>query len=122
MEKIGQQWTRSRDGFRNDENFTRARRGFVQGVKALPKATSGYIVDKFPIVRWLPNYSTKWIFPDVVAGITVGLLLIPQALAYAALAQIPLQDGLLASWLPGVIYALMGTTKGKLITLSRGGH
>lgn len=41
---------------------------------------------KLPIFKWLPNYRPSSIFSDFVAGLTVGLTLIPQAIAYAALA------------------------------------
>ena len=44
------------------------------------------IEKKFPIVKWLPKYKLSDIFSDFVAGITVGLTLIPQAIAYSALA------------------------------------
>jgi sodium-independent sulfate anion transporter 11 len=113
MGVIGVKWTKIKASVRNDENFTSLRRGLVRGGRALPGATGRYIVDKVPVVRWLPNYAPKWLYNDAIAGITVGLLLIPQALAYAALAGIPLQQGLLASWLPSAIYFFMGTSKGE---------
>jgi sodium-independent sulfate anion transporter 11 len=40
-------------------------------------------------------------------------MLIPQGLSYAKLADIPVQYGLMSSWLPAAIYAFMGTTKGE---------
>lgn len=49
----------------------------------------------------------------MIAGLTVGLMLIPQGLSYAKLADIPVQYGLMSSWLPAAIYAFMGTTKGE---------
>ncbi|KAJ5088728.1 hypothetical protein N7456_012344 [Penicillium angulare] len=44
-------------------------------------------------------------------GITIGILLVPQSLAYAKVANIPARYGLLSSWLPTLIYAIMGTSK-----------
>lgn len=41
---------------------------------------------RFPITAWLPNYDQKDFIGDLVAGITVGLTVIPQALAYAGIA------------------------------------
>lgn len=41
---------------------------------------------KIPILAWLPTYNTSMAVSDVLAGITVGLTLIPQAIAYASLA------------------------------------
>ena len=39
-----------------------------------------------PILNWLPNYKKKWLKGDAIAGITVGVVLIPQGLAYAMIA------------------------------------
>jgi sodium-independent sulfate anion transporter 11 len=48
-----------------------------------------------------------------VIGTTIGILLVPQSLAYAKVANIPARYGLLSSWLPTLIYAIMGTSKGQ---------
>jgi sodium-independent sulfate anion transporter 11 len=114
MGKIVAKWNTIKEAVRTDENLIRARRGIIRGGKALPGATGRYLVQKVPVVQWIPNYMPKWIVNDAVAGLTVGVLLIPQALAYAALAGIPLQQGLLASWLPSAIYFIMGTSKGTI--------
>ena len=45
----------------------------------------------FPIINWLPNYRLKTLKCDFIAGLTVGLTVIPQAMAYAALAGLELQ-------------------------------
>jgi len=45
-------------------------------------------------------------------GITIGILLVPQSLAYAKVANIPTSYGLISSWLPTLFYAIMGTSKG----------
>lgn len=97
-----------------DNNVDRAKRAVRNGVSNLPGATGRYLLQKVPVVQWLPKYSPRWIINDVIAGLTVGVILVPQALAYAKIAGIPLQDGLLASWLPSVLYFFMGTSKGKL--------
>lgn len=85
----------------------------MRGIKALPSSTGSYLVQKIPFVRWLPNYTLKWLVDDMIAGVSVALVLIPQALASAAFAGIPLQSGLFASWLPSAIYFFMGTSKGN---------
>lgn len=98
---------------RTDVNWERAGRYSVVGAKAAPAAASIYLLDKVPIVGWLPKYNPRWVVSDVIAGLTLGIMLIPQSLAYAAIATIPVQHGLMASWLPATIYAFMGTSKGK---------
>ncbi|KAF7950704.1 uncharacterized protein EAE97_002256 [Botrytis byssoidea] len=111
MGKIATKLREIKEGLRNDENLTRGRKGFVRGMKALPSSTGRYLVRKIPFVHWFPNYAPRWLVDDMIAGVTVALVLIPQALASAALAGIPLQQGLFASWLPSVIYFFMGTSK-----------
>lgn len=44
-----------------------------------------------PILSWLPRYSLKWLQMDLLAGLTVGLTTVPQALAYAEVAGLPVQ-------------------------------
>lgn len=65
----------------------------------------------FPILTWLKTYQKSFLLPDVTAGITVGVMLIPQGMAYAMIAGLPPVFGLYAALLPQVIYALMGTSR-----------
>lgn len=44
-----------------------------------------------PILAWLPDYSLQWLKMDLIAGLSVGLTVIPQALAYAEVAGLPPQ-------------------------------
>jgi sodium-independent sulfate anion transporter 11 len=104
---------KAKNALATDFTWNRGKRLAVTGSRALPRATGEYVAGKFPIVGWLPRYRPRWLINDVVAGLTVGLMLIPQGLSYARIATVPAQYGLLSSWLPSVIYALMGTTKGR---------
>lgn len=97
---------------RTDANLTRVARGVAKGARALPAGTGRYLLRKIPAASWLPNYSIIWLIDDLIAGLSVGALLVPQALVFSAFSGIPFQNGLLASWLPGIIYAFMGTSKG----------
>lgn len=101
-----------KDDLVHDVNWNRAAALAATGARALPSASAKYALDKFPIIGWLPRYNYRWIVSDVIAGLTVGLMLIPQGLSYAKIATIPVQYGLMSSWLPSAIYAFMGTTKG----------
>ena len=67
----------------------------------------------FPILEWLPEYNQSKFYGDLSAGLTVGVMLIPQGMAYAMIAGLPPIFGLYASFVPQLIYALMGTS-GKL--------
>ncbi|MGI9243848.1 MAG: SulP family inorganic anion transporter [Verrucomicrobiales bacterium] len=64
-----------------------------------------------PVLQWLPNYERGWLRGDLTAGLTVGVMLIPQGMAYAMLAGLPPIHGLYAVTLPLAIYALLGTSR-----------
>lgn len=64
-----------------------------------------------PILSWLPKYNLKWLQMDFLAGLTVGLTTVPQALAYAEIAGLPVQYGLYSAFMGGFIYTLLGTSK-----------
>ncbi|XP_044759531.1 sodium-independent sulfate anion transporter isoform X2 [Coccinella septempunctata] len=66
---------------------------------------------RLPILSWLPQYTTEKAVGDLVAGITVGLTVIPQALAYSNIAHLPLQYGLYTSFLGCFIYIFLGGCK-----------
>ncbi len=65
----------------------------------------------FPILSWLPNYNKSWLKGDLIAGLTVGVMLIPQGMAYAYIAGLPPVYGLYASIVPLLIYAILGTSR-----------
>ncbi|XP_027547267.1 sodium-independent sulfate anion transporter isoform X2 [Neopelma chrysocephalum] len=64
-----------------------------------------------PVLRWLPRYSRAWLPLDLLAGLAVGLTAVPQALAYAELAGLPLQYGLYSSFMGCFVYFFLGTAK-----------
>ncbi len=64
-----------------------------------------------PILDWLPNYKKHFLLGDLSAGFTVGVMLIPQGMAYAMIAGLPPVYGLYAAMIPQVIYALFGTSR-----------
>jgi SulP family sulfate permease len=65
----------------------------------------------FPIFDWLPKYKKGWLKGDIGAGLTVGVMLIPQGMAYASIAGLPAVYGLYASIVPLIIYAIFGTSR-----------
>ena len=64
-----------------------------------------------PITEWLPDYGKKDFSGDLVAGITVSVMLIPQGMAYALLAGVPPIYGLYASLVPLLVYPLFGSSR-----------
>lgn len=64
-----------------------------------------------PILSWLPSYKKEFLKGDLIAGLTVGVMLIPQGMAYAMLAGLPPIYGLYASIIPLILYAVFGTSR-----------
>jgi len=72
----------------------------------------------FPIFTWLPSYKKEWLRFDLIAGLTVASVVIPKAMAYAAIAGLPLVVGLYTSLIPLLVYAVMGTSRPLSVTTS----
>jgi high affinity sulfate transporter 1 len=64
-----------------------------------------------PILQWLPGYPARWLRHDLVAGLTTAAVVIPQAMAYATIAGLPVEVGLYAALVPMVVYAILGTSR-----------
>lgn len=64
-----------------------------------------------PILSWIGSYDRKWLQGDLVAGITLGVMLVPQGMAYAMIVGMPPIHGLYAALLPQLVYAFMGTSR-----------
>nr|WP_297456756.1 sulfate permease [uncultured Halomonas sp.] len=65
----------------------------------------------FPILVWLPHYRRELFGHDLLAGLIVTVMVIPQSLAYALLAGLPAVVGLYASLLPLFAYTLFGSSR-----------
>jgi SulP family sulfate permease len=64
-----------------------------------------------PIVSWLPHYDRSWLAVDVIAGLTLWGLVVPEAMAYAGIAGLPPQAGLYTLVASLLIYAVLGTAR-----------
>ncbi|XP_034564948.1 sulfate anion transporter 1 [Notolabrus celidotus] len=66
----------------------------------------------FPVVRWLPKYKLReYVWGDVMSGLIIGIILVPQAIAYCLLAGVAPIYGLYTSFYANIIYFLMGTSR-----------
>ena len=107
-----------------DTTTNRVKDFVVDGAPKLPSAAKYYLLAKVPIVEWLPRYHPSWLITDFISGLTIGVMLIPQGLAYAKIATIPIENGLYSSWIPAAVCVFMGTSKGEFsshdsVSLSR---
>ncbi len=65
----------------------------------------------FPFLGWFKNYTTTALRADLIGGLTVALVLIPQSMAYAQLAGLPAYYGLYAAFLPPMVASLFGSSR-----------
>ncbi|KAL1132919.1 hypothetical protein V6Z11_A12G004400 [Gossypium hirsutum] len=87
------------DPLRQFKNKTPSRR-FILGLQYF-----------LPILEWAPRYSFQFLKSDLVAGITTASLAIPQGISYAKLANVPPILGLYSSFIPPLVYAMMGSSR-----------
>ena len=64
----------------------------------------------FPFIRWFENFNLATFRADFISGLTVALVLIPQSMAYAQLADLPAVYGLYAAFLPPIVAAMFGSS------------
>jgi high affinity sulfate transporter 1 len=64
-----------------------------------------------PILRWLPEYKPSWLRYDLISGLTIWAVLVPQAMAYAGIAGVPPIMGLYTIPIPLFFYAIFGTSR-----------
>ncbi|CAG8705732.1 21212_t:CDS:2 [Dentiscutata erythropus] len=81
----------------------------------IPQYSIEYVKSLFPIFSWIGRYNTTWFIGDLIAGITIGLVVIPQSMAYAKVASLPVQYGLYSSFIGVTVYCLFATSKDMTI-------
>ena len=64
-----------------------------------------------PILQWLPKYDRSWLNADILAGLTLWGLVVPEAMAYAGVAGLPPQAGLYTLLAALLVYAIFGTSR-----------
>ncbi|CCF45781.1 sulfate permease SutA-Penicillium chrysogenum [Colletotrichum higginsianum] len=74
-------------------------------------ASARYVKSLFPFTKWILRYNTRWLVSDAIAGVTLGLVVIPQAMAYALLARLSPEYGLYTSFTGAALYWIFGTSK-----------
>ncbi|KZT28574.1 sulfate permease [Neolentinus lepideus HHB14362 ss-1] len=85
---------------------------WVRGLSKDPKQdVINYFTGLFPILGWITRYNLGWLTGDVIAGLTVGIVLVPQSMSYAQIATLPAEYGLYSSFVGVLIYCFFATSK-----------
>jgi sulfate permease, SulP family len=66
--------------------------------------------DMLPFIAWIRGYRRQFLKADLVAGLTVAVVAVPQSMAYALIAGLPVQYGLYASIVPTIIACMWGSS------------
>lgn len=66
---------------------------------------------RVPVLDWGPRYDRSWLRGDLIAGLTVAALVVPKALGYAGIANVPIENGLYAAAAGTILYGLFGTSR-----------
>ncbi|KAI5788944.1 sulfate transporter family-domain-containing protein [Peziza echinospora] len=77
----------------------------------IPGQIIAYLVSLFPIATWIYRYNLTWLTGDIIAGLTVGAVVVPQGMSYAVLATLGPEYGLYTSFVGVFIYCLFATSK-----------
>src|SRR6478672_2297511 len=64
-----------------------------------------------PVLNWLPTYQHTWLVPDVLAGLAVWAVMVPESMAYSGIVGVPPIMGLYTIIPPLIVYALLGTSR-----------
>lgn len=68
------------------------------------RSVKQYAHNLFPFTKWIGFYNLQWLYGDLVAGITIGAVVVPQSMAYAKLASLAPEFGLYSSFMGVLIY------------------
>jgi SulP family sulfate permease len=71
-----------------------------------------------PVREWLPTYDRRWLRPDLIAGLTVVALLVPEGMAYAQIAGMPPETAFYAAPVGLLAYAVLGTSRQLVVAVS----
>ncbi|KAI0085464.1 sulfate permease [Irpex rosettiformis] len=85
---------------------------WVKGVAQNPtRRAIEYVSSLFPILGWIHRYNFGWAYGDLIAGLTVGIVGVPQSMSYAQIATLPAEYGLYSSFVGVLVYCFFATSK-----------
>ncbi|KAI0078989.1 sulfate permease [Panus rudis PR-1116 ss-1] len=104
-------WGKRVIGYRKDVPVVSVKE-WVSHLSRDPKRDAiDYLESLFPIIGWITRYNFGWLYGDVVAGLTVGIVVVPQSMSYAQIATLSPEYGLYSAFVGVLIYCLFATSK-----------
>ncbi|KAI1389532.1 sulfate permease [Hypoxylon trugodes] len=85
--------------------------GWLVSITPTPRGIFNYFYRLFPFLHWITRYNLTWFIGDLIAGVTVGAVVVPQGMAYALLANLEPQYGLYSSFMGVLLYWFFATSK-----------
>jgi high affinity sulfate transporter 1 len=93
-------------------NFRGNRRTTVEGTIMAIAAGAPSIAERLlPILSWLPSYRRAWLVPDILAGVAVWAVMVPEGMAYSGIVGVPPIMGLYTIVPPLIVYVILGTSR-----------
>ncbi|KAI1142630.1 sulfate permease II [Hypoxylon sp. FL0543] len=86
-------------------------KGWILNQTSNHRGIISYFNGLFPVVKWIGRYNPRWLLADVAAGCTLSLVVIPQGLSYALLANLGPEYGLYTTFTGASLYWIFGTSK-----------
>src|SRR5262245_4765075 len=80
----------------------------IMAISARPASIAQWLL---PILGWLPSYRREWRLPDILAGVAVWAVMVPEGMAYSGIVGVPPIMGLYTIIPPLIVYALLGTSR-----------
>lgn len=79
-------------------------------------STTAHATRRFRLFPTLAGYQRRWLGADLIAGLSAGAVVVPQAMAYATIANLPVQLGLYTCMVPMFVYAMLGGSRAMSVS------
>lgn len=102
------------------QNALKDARDKVAAAIALPRAEKAALAwekakTHCSVLRWVPALNWTIIKADTIAGLTVGVMVIPQSISYASIAGLPFVYGMYSAFVPTLVYAVLGNSRHQVV-------
>jgi MFS superfamily sulfate permease-like transporter len=98
--------------FKSDNVFKSAGHYLKKYYKPSRGCCNRYVQNRLPIIKWMKEYDIKKnLLKDIIGGLTIGVVTIPQGMAYSLMAGLPAVYGLYVSFFTVMAYFLFGTSR-----------